>query len=282
MSTPMPFAARALLGLFAALPAALVAASLLQLAPPPGLPALAQRPLWTAWALIGGWLALAATLAGVRRAVTLWRAALGTLAALLLLGAAGSLLGRLPLGGPMAVSLALLAAATLALAGFIDERRVRAERPAAGPDARGARDPSHRPGAAGEGRGAPSRWTRLRRHLVRHAGFWLCAGLMLESFRLAFGASADPQRGVGMLGMLLVFFVVLPAVSLAGWLPRTASGLLMAAALGFGALAWRSSLPLPLLAALLLPALAALTARHRGVPPPRAAAPPPLQTEGSA
>jgi hypothetical protein len=246
----MPLGERWLLGLFAALPAALVAAALLQLAPPPGLPPLSQRPLWLVWALIVGWLLMAGGLAWAgRRPLRLWRLGLGALAALLLLAALVSLWAGLPQGPAMALSLTLLAAGAFGLMRAVREGQRRPARPS-GPTVR-----------------ATARlawWQRVVPHMRRHAGFWLSGALMLECFRMAYVVAVDPQRGVGMLGMLLVFFLVLPAVSLAAWLPRSAAVLLALASAGFASLGWLSALHRPMLAAVLLMLLAWRLARpHR-------------------
>lgn len=267
--TPSPPGIRFLLGLFAALPAALVGAMLLHLFPPPGLPPLAQRPLWPVWCWLALWLLMGALLAWPRRpAAWLWRGGLLALAALLGLAALVTLAG-LPQGLAMAVALAVLAGACLVMRRRIGEGKVRPERPPKGLGAAKARTvPAPAPPnaathaatqAATHAATHAPRWTRrvmaLRAHLARHAGFWLCGALMLECFRLAHGVGADPQRGVGMVGMLLVFFLALPAVSLAAWLPRSAAVLLGLAAAGFGGLAWLSGLLAPLCAGLLLAAL---------------------------
>ena len=81
------------LALHATLAAAMVGAMALHLAPVPAhWPALAQRPVWTVWVLIGLWLALSA--AGVAlRPLPLWRVAMGAAgAALLALGLGGLVL----------------------------------------------------------------------------------------------------------------------------------------------------------------------------------------------
>ncbi len=242
---------RWLLGLFAALPAALVAASLLQLAPPPGLSPLSQRPLWLAWALIVGWLLMAGGLAWAgRRPVRLWRLSLSALAALLLLAALLSLGADLPQGRAMALSLALLAAGALGLTRIVKD---------------GPERPGRLTGPVVLGAARRTWWRQVVPHLRRYAGFWLSGALMVECFRMAYVVAVDPQRGVGMLGMLLVFFLVLPAVSLAAWLPRSAAILLALASAGFALLAWLSALQLPLLAAGLLMVLA-----WRSLQPPRA------------
>lgn len=247
-SANLSWGERLLPALFAAVAPAVVAAALLHLAPPPGLTPLSQRPMWVAWTLIGVWLMLATalSLAG-RQDASLWRWALGLLAALLALVALATVMAGLPLAGPMVMACGGLALCMLGLARCIGPQRVRAERARPEPAPPGPAQPLQRAGV----------WRRTARHLVRHAGFWLCGALTVESFRLAHIVAVDPQRGVGMVGMLLGFFVLLPAVSLAPWFPRVAALLSLTTAAGLAGLAWRSGLASPALLALPLLPLAA-------------------------
>ena len=66
---------------------------------------------------------------------------------------------------------------------------------------------------------------------------------MVESFRLAHVVAVDPQRGVGMVGMVLTFFLVLPAVSLMAWMRATPLFLLAIGAVAFTVLAAVSGVP---------------------------------------
>lgn len=76
---------------------------------------------------------------------------------------------------------------------------------------------------------------RLR--VPAHLPFWLSGVLALESFRLAHIVATEPARSSGMLGLLLAFFVALPAATLRVWAPRTAMLLWALAALAYGGLA---------------------------------------------
>ncbi|MDH0865863.1 hypothetical protein [Mitsuaria sp. GD03876] len=274
---------RFLLGLFAAMPATLVVGIVLHLAPPPGWTPLAQRPAWAMWTLVALWPAIAAGLAfAARRESPLWRWTFGLTAGLLVIAAfLGGWHGHPPLG-PMTVSLLALAGGSGALAFTLGEprpdKRPAARRAAvtststststvtststatAAPTSATGRAPasglSIESGApappVADSPSRPAPWRRVIDHLARYAGFWITALLMVESFRLAHLVAVDPQRGVGMLGMLLTFFLVLPAVSLAAWLRRTAIVLLALAALAFAALAGVSGVPQAGVAAALL------------------------------
>lgn len=246
----MSLGTRILLSLFAMLPAALVATMALHVAPPPGLPPLSQRPVWTTWALLGLWLLMAAALTwGARRAVLLWRLSLAVLAVLLIGTAVHGLSHQQPIGAPMAIALTLLALAAMLLAGVIKERphsrQIAARRPEA---IAGSGSTCGDPMPALK-KSREALWRRALASMSRHGRFWIFGALMLESLRLAYIVGVDPQRGVGMVGMLLTFFLVLPAVSLSAWLPVTAAALLAAASCGFIALAWLSGLWPPIAAA---------------------------------
>lgn len=242
--TRRPLGAMLLLALFATHPLVLLACSLLQLAPPDGLPSLATRPSWVYWVLVAAWAAAALLLAlVVSTPWRLWRLAAVSLALLLIVAAGWGLWARLPLAWPMALSLAALAGLLGWLASVIGPREPMARK---AQPRRVAADATSRP---------VQRWPRgagMWLHLKQHAGFWLCSVLMVLFFALALTAKGDPQRGVGMLGMLLMFFIVLPAATLRAWMPRLACGLYTAAALGLFALALRSGLPQPLWSALTL------------------------------
>lgn len=277
--------ARFLLALFAALPGALAAAMAMHQVPPDGWTPLAQRPPWTAWALVGFWPLLAVCIAAVtRRDSQVWKLGFGVAAGGLMLAAILGLVTGGASTGAITLSLLALALSSGALGMALGEPRP--EKP---PKPR-SRPPSFKdkgmetgmenmasaascaPDASADAH--PDRSLRPSRrrmalliaclaHLRRHAGFWMSAVLMVESFRLAHVVAVDPQRGVGMVGMLLTFFLVLPAVSLAAWFPRTALVLLTLAAAGFAGIGWLSGLVQAPVAAVLLAGLAATLWRRR-------------------
>ncbi|MGR4869463.1 hypothetical protein ACIPRI_11430 [Variovorax sp. LARHSF232] len=224
-------AERLLLGLHASLPAALLACGLLQLFPPASWSAPAQRPLWAAWAGIGAWLALSLMLAALPRRLLLWRWAL-TLSAVLLLAAA---LAGTALHSAQALSFALalvlLGAVCAALAPALGPHRLREHW-------RAAPSPAHAQKESARRWPLPA-WRRLWRALP----FWVAGGLLLEAFRLAHIVAREPQRGTGMVGMLTAFFLLLPAATLAPWLPRSTAALAVAAAALHAWLGLRSGLP---------------------------------------
>lgn len=242
---------RFFIGLYASSPAALLVAVLVQLFPPSQWTAPALRPAWPMWGLIALWLAASVLLAAVPRAVTLWRAALTACAVSLLAATfAGWWLGA-PLQAGMAASLVAVAIGCATLVAGIGEHRVKHHRAKPGQTANGA---AHATASAASAASAALRW---RARLLRGLPFWVSAGLLLEAFRLAHVVASEPQRGSGMVGMLVAFFLLLPAASLSAWLPRTAAVLMLLAALAYGGLALKAGLPVWWLGALLSTALAA-------------------------
>lgn len=249
---------RFFLALHATLPAALVVAVFVHLWPPSGLPSLAQRPVWATWVLIGAWLLMSALAAWALRTMALWRVALGGAGAMLVAaGAAGWLLGSAQ-APAMGAGLAAVGLAFVGLAAFIGPQRVQAQRrkAAARPAAAAMPGNAARPVALSQSRWhARARGRRLA--LPAHLPFWLCGVLAVESFRLAYAVATEPARSSGMLGLLLAFFVALPAATLGHWAPRASALLWALAALAYGGLAAKAGLP-QWMAACALCALAAV------------------------
>lgn len=250
---------RFFLALHATAPAALILSLLVHLRPPPGLAPLAQRPLWTVWALIGAWLLLSALAAWALRTLALWRVSLGGAGVLLVVvGAIGQARGSAQ-APAMLASLAAAGLVCVGLAAFIGPRRVQAPR-----------RKTVRPAAVARGP-ATQRGSRLReggrRIVPGHLPFWWCGVLALESFRLAHIVATEPARSSGMLGLLLAFWVALPAATLRHWAPRTATLLWVLAALGYGGLAAKAGL----LQWIVASALCAVTACITAYRPPNAA-----------
>lgn len=220
------FVVRCFLALHATVPAAVLVAVLVHLWPPAGLPPLAQRPVWAVWTLIGTWLAASLLAAWALRHLALWRVSLGSAGGLLVLaGAAGLVLGT-PLQWPMLASLVALGVVLAGLAAFIGPARVQANR---------RRDSS--------GRGTHHHTTRWRwpsMPSTQTLSFWLAGLLAIESFRIAHIVAVEPARSAGMLGLLIAFFLVLPAATLQAWWPRAAAVLAALAAAALAGLAWRS------------------------------------------
>jgi hypothetical protein len=238
---------RFFLALHATAPAALILSLLVHLRPPPGLAPLAQRPVWTVWVLIGAWLLLATLAARALRTLALWRVSLGGAGALLMVaGAVGQV--RCSAQAPaMLVSLATVGLVCVGLAAFIGPRRVQAPR-----------RKNVRPAAVAGG-AAAHRGRRLR-FVPGHLPFWWCGALALESFRLAHIVATEPAHSSGMLGLLLAFWVALPAATLRHWAPRTATLLWVLAALGYGGLATKAGLPQWVVASALCAVMACTTA----------------------
>lgn len=237
---------RFFLALHATTPAALTVAVFVHLWGPPGLPSLAQRPVWAVWVLIGTWLLLSALAAWALRTLALWRVSLGGAGALLVLaGGVGLVLGSAQASG-MLTGLGLVGAACVGIAAFIGPQRVQAHRrktvrhQASAAPGRSAHHPStHHPTT--KRRCGPAR-VLGRFGVPARLPFWLTGALAVESFRLAHIVATEPARSSGMLGLLLAFFVALPAATLRHWAPRTAMLLWALAALAYGGLAAKAGL----------------------------------------
>ena len=230
---------RFFLALHATTPAALIVAAFVHLWAPSGLPTLAQRPVWAVWVLIGTWLLMSALAAWTLSTLALWRVSLGGAALLLVLaGVLGLALGSAQATAVFA-SLAAVGLACAGIAAFIGSQRVHAPRKVA------LRVTMATSGATASLVASRRQWRgRGWGQLVNaaHLPFWLSGALAVESFRLAHLVAAEPARSSGMLGLLLAFFVALPAATLRGWAPRTAVLLWGLATLAYGGLASKAGL----------------------------------------
>jgi hypothetical protein len=204
--------------------------------------------VWTVWVLIGLWLALSAAAVALR-ALAQWRVALGVAAAALLaLGLGGWALGT-SLAGSVMAGLAACALACAGLAAAITPARIQAPR-AAGRAIGKTSSNAAVAVAAGQPTGAPS-WQRLAGW--PHWPFVVVAALALESFRLGHIVATGAARPSGMAGLLIAFFLALPAATLRHWWPRWAAALWLLAAAAYGGLAFKAGLPQwPVAAALCL------------------------------
>lgn len=230
----------------------------LHLAPTPAhWAALAQRPVWTVWALIGFWLVVSA-LAAALQPIALWRMALWAAGAMLLaLGLAAlpldSALGGSMLGGLLACAFGCM---TLGLAIAPARVQVKAPRPVQRP---------HRPAPQTEALTAETGaqrplWRRVAalHHLAHwmrwpHWPFVVVAALAIESFRLAHVVATGVARPSGMAGLLVAFFLALPAATLRHWWGRWAAALWLLAGAAYTGLAFKTGLPQwPVAAALCL------------------------------
>ncbi|KQO16382.1 hypothetical protein ASF11_09380 [Acidovorax sp. Leaf76] len=231
---------RFFLALHATTPAALVVAVFVHLWGPSGMPSLAQRPVWATWVLIGAWLLMSGMAAWALRTLALWRVALGGAGAMLAIaGVVGLALGSAHAVG-MCASLLAVGLAFAGIAAFIGPRRVQAHRRKAARHATVATSgPAAHP-VAPRSRWHPRGWGRLV--VPAHLPFWLSGLLAVESFRLAHIVATEPARSSGMLGLLLAFFIALPAATLRHWAPRTTVLLWAVAALAYGGLAAKAGL----------------------------------------
>lgn len=184
------------------------------------------------WLLL--WLVLAALISRARPLLA-WRLGIGACALGLLLPASVGLVQRAPFAQAMALSLLLLASACVAI-GFASGRaRARPLRRALASE-----------GSASEAR-AQQHSPRERLQRAMPALLWLgCVVVFCVCFAWArIGAGAAVQ-GSGHVGMLLTFFVLIPALGLSRWFPRLAAALWLSAALLFGLLSLRFGEPGPL------------------------------------
>lgn len=246
---------RFFLALHATVPAALLVAVFVHLWGPAGLAPLAQRPVWTVWVLIAVWLLMSALAAWALRTLALWRVALGSTGALLAVAALTGLALGSALAPAMALSLAATGLACAGVAAFMGPQRVQQAHRRRGSRPSIAITPA-----------AP-------RHVVSHTGrpwplaplahlpFWLCAALAVESFRLAHIVAVEPARSAGMLGLLLSFFVGLPAATVRTWAPRTSALLWLLAGLACAGLAAKAGLQQGWVAAMLCTAAACSSVR---------------------
>ena len=232
---------RFFLALHATTPAALIVAVFVHLWGPSGLPSLAQRPVWATWVLIGTWLLMSAAAAWALRTLALWRVALGGAGAMLAVaGGVGWVLGSAQ-APAMCASLAAVGLAFAAMAAFIGPQRVQASRRKAARHAAVATSGTAvHPVAPPRFRWHPRGWGRLV--VPAYLPFWLSGAFAVESFRLAHIVATEPARSSGMLGLLLAFFVALPAATLRHWAPRTTLLLWTLAALAYGGLAAKAGL----------------------------------------
>lgn len=211
---------------------ALAAAMGLHLAPIPAHWApLAQRPVWTVWALVCLWLFLSAAAVALQP-LTLWRAALRAAGALLLaLGLAGLALGT-SLAGSMLAGLCACALGCLGLGAAIAPARIQAPRHPGN---------AQRSAAPAAGLALASLWQRVAGW--PHWPFAVVAALAIESFRLAHIVGTGQARPSGMAGLLTAFFLALPAATLRHWWAGWAAALWLLAAAAYAGLACKAGLP---------------------------------------
>lgn len=128
------------------------------------------------------------------------------------------------------------------IAVFIGPQRVQAHRRKASRSAAVARPGSAVHPTTSHPHWHPRGWARFGLVVPAHLPFWLTGVLAVESFRLAHIVATEPARSSGMLGLLLAFFVALPAATVRHWAPRTTVLLWALAALAYGGLAAKAGL----------------------------------------
>lgn len=207
---------RAMNGLHVALTAALAAMALASVIWGADFELLAARQGNGAWWFIGIWLGLSIAIAVLPGSIVQWRAGLYVSAAALLVTALAGLWRAAPHAVTMGIALLALAAILVFSAWQL---RARPHKPAR-VSAKAVR--ATKPVAQ------PADWKR-------RLCWWILALCMAEAFRMAHLGAGNAVKAVGSLGMLLAFFVLLPALSVSTWFPRLAGACWLLAA---GLLAW--------------------------------------------
>lgn len=195
---------RAMTGLHVALTAALATMALASVLLGADFELLAARQGNGAWWFIGIWLVLSALIAVLPGSIVQWRAGLYVSAAALLVTALAGLWRGAP--HAMAMGIALLALAVI-LVFSAWQLRARPHKPARAVASKAAHP------ASSDAR--PVDWKR-------RLCWWIVALCMAEAFRMAHLGAGNAVKGAGSFGMLLVFFVLLPALSVSTWFPRLA------------------------------------------------------------
>jgi hypothetical protein len=219
---------RAMIGLHLGLVAAVLALSLAALGLGRRFELLLDRGGAGGWWLIAAWLLVAALVALVPRRVMQWRVGLLISAAGLLAAALAGVWRGAPQAGAVAVGLTLLALVLMLVA-----QQVRAQ-------------VKKVPVRAAQGRAAaPDQVTAKGAGIgiARRLAWWIWAMCMVGGFIVANVGASNAARGIGYVAMLLGFFVMLPALSVAGWFPRVAGLCWLLAALALAAVAYAAADP---------------------------------------
>ena len=215
------YARRLWLAAHATVPLGLLATTLLQHWAPAAWSPLHSRPAWPTWAALGAWAVAALLLACWPRGVAMWRSALVATASLMAAAAvAGGVAGAAGWAGFSAALAAGSAAAACCALGLRDAVPPGAARRAAVPCA-----PRHRP--------APLRWWPA-------LSFVVAAVCGVYAFWVARSTAPPLERAGGMAGMLVAFFLLLPAATVRAWSARCAAALLLVASALLAGLAWRT------------------------------------------
>jgi hypothetical protein len=194
-----PRDARLLDAAFAAASPALFGIALLQHVAVPILAPMAGLPRWLAGAWVVLWLGGTLLLARIASARGRWSVALVASATMALAAAGMAFAGAV--GWRHGAAWLMVAFALAALAAVVARWQSK-------PVRKRAREETGEPARAADARGAP--WP----------AFGASAFVFVDGFLRSLGGPEDGQRGAGMLLMLVAFFVLLPAASLAPWHPR--------------------------------------------------------------
>jgi len=210
---------RAMIGLHVSLAATLAMLALAAIALGANLELLATRNGNGAWWFIGIWLVLSTAIASIPRVMIMWLTGLRACAIALGIVTVAGIWQHSPLAIEMAIALSVLVMIMLFVSHQLHARPSKPMRHAI----------------------IVSPIIKQRVDWARRLSWWVLVLCMAEAFRLGQIGSGDVAKGIGNVGMLLSFFVMLPFLSVSTWFPRLAGmGWLLSATL-LAAMAFHSS-----------------------------------------
>lgn len=171
-----------------------------------------------AWWFIVIWLATSLVIAVLPNTLIMWRVGLFLSAATLIATAIAGILVAARLGWMLAIALFLLAALLLFAATRLKARQRNVATPTIGKTICSS----------------SINWPR-------RLSWWVLSICMLEAFRMSYTGAGDVIKAIGCAGMLIAFFLMLPALSLSTWYPRFSAATWILSALSFATLAWLSA-----------------------------------------
>lgn len=211
---------RVMTGLHAGLVIALTTLALMSMLFGADFELLAARHAHADWVCIVIWLVVSGAIAMLPTVMMMWRTGLYAGAAMLVATAIAGIWYQAPHAAAMAIALCIAAALLIFFARKLHARPVQrlVERNAA----------------------MASMHMQKQIDWVRRISWWVLALSMAEAFRLAQFGSSGAVKGIGSVGMLLCFFVMLPSLSVSTWFPRLASFVWMLSCLILAAIGWNT------------------------------------------
>lgn len=205
-------------GLHAGLAIALIAIALAAILLGADFELLGARKGNATWWFIGIWLATSFLIGALPNTFIMWRAGLFITAISLVVTAAAGIVVAVPLAWSIAISLALLAALLLFSASKLQLRQRNLKKS----EAKAPKD------------SAVVNWTR-------RISWWVLTVSMLEAFRMSHAGAGEAVKAIGCVGMLIVFFLMLPTLSLLNWYPRLSAMTWAFSAVLLAVLGWSST-----------------------------------------